>query len=60
MIMTVKEAYDKYRIAANDLVKCLVSKPGKEITHEDIIMCHMIWNTGKIVYQWLKEKGYVK
>lgn len=60
MIMTVKEAYEKYRIAANDLVKCLVDKPLKEITREDIVVCYMIWNTGEMIYQWLKEKGYMK
>lgn len=60
MIMTTKEAYEKYRIAANDLVKCLIDKPWKEITHADLIVCHIIWNTGETVYQWLKEKGYVE
>lgn len=58
--MTVKEAYEKYRIAANDLVKCLADKPLKDITREDIVVCHMIWNTGEMVYHWLKEKGYMK
>ena len=60
MIMTVKEAYDKYRKAANDLVKCIVDKPSEEVTHNDLIVCYLIWNTGESVYKWLKEMGYVK
>ena len=60
MIMTVKEAYDKYRKAANDLVKCLIDKPTKAVKHNDLIVCYLIWNTGESVYKWLKEMGYVK
>ena len=60
MIMTTKEAYDNYRKAANDLVKCLIGKPSEEVTHTDLIVCYLIWNTGESVYKWLKEKGYIE
>lgn len=60
MIMKISEAYDNYRKAANDLVKCLIGKPTEKVTHKDLIVCYLIWNTGESVYKWLKEMGYIK